>query len=345
MLAPPVDAGGIGRYAGRLADHLREHGLRVDHHPLAAGENRVDAVRRAASADVVHLQFEYGLFRPRLVGAWPALSLLALLSWLRGTPLVVTVHEVWTPADVGWLAFVYVWLVHALLAAAATELVFMSDGAREEFRPLLAPAARVPHGVDVAATDAVDPATAKRSFGVDPGETVVSQIGYVSPRKGTEAFLGLAADRPALRFLLAGGPLRAEDERYFERVTSDVPPNVTVTGLLEDDAFHRAFAATDVAVLAYRDIRQSGILNWCLAYGVPAVCRAVDRFERLAAAGAPLVLFHESDGEHPSLDAALEEALADADDLGERMRGFGRDRDMASVAATYRDRYEHHLGR
>lgn len=347
MVGPPTDAGGIGRYGAQLCDRLRGGpGLEVEYRRLSGGlVARVRTALAVRHADVVHLQFEYGLFRPRLLYAWLVLPVLLCGTRLRRTPVVVTVHEVWTGAAFGPVAFAYVRAVHWLLAVAASELVFMTPETRADFRPLPGTPTRViPHGVDVEAVRPVERPDARRSFGLDPDDVVVSQIGYVSPRKGTETFLELASDHPDHEFLLAGGPLRAEDRPYFEKVREAAPPNVTVTGVLSNERFHRAFVATDVAVLAYRDIRQSGILNWCFAYGVPAVCSSVERFETLWSEGAPLVLFGGG-SDRSSAAEALSEALSRRGQLSTEMQEYGKTRDLRSVAEAYGKRYRQLVNR
>ncbi|MFB6195790.1 MAG: glycosyltransferase [Haloplanus sp.] len=342
MVSPPPSSGGIGRYADQLSDCIESQTTRVQHAPLLAGLHARDYIRtarRATSADVAHVQFEYGHFRPKLCYVWVFLPVLFALSRRRDTPVVVTVHEVWTPDTVGAIQYAYVWFVHAALAFTATKLVFMTHDARVDFRPRgLVDTCRIPHGVNIGAVQDIDPTIARAAFGLDEDDTVVSQIGYVSPRKGTETFLDLAERHPEYEFLLAGGPLREEDRPYFEMMADRAPDNVRVTGVLSDERFHQAFVATDVAVLAYRDIRQSGILNWCFAYGVPAVCRAIDRFEELVDRGAPLDLFAD-DGDYPTVDEAIEQSLAEMDTRRDAMRSFGAEHALSRVGRRYVDLY------
>lgn len=343
ILAPPDTHGGIGRYADQLADHLRPDLAAADHEHLFEELHPREYLRaalRATEYDVVHLHFEYGLFRPKLLYAWLFLPIMLVFSRVRGTPVVVTVHEVWTPATVGRFQYVYVWFVHALLALTAGRLVFMTGNAEADFQPqALASTSRIPHGVDTGAVRDINVASARAKFGLDSDDRAISQIGYVSQRKGTETFLGLAKRHPEYEFLVAGGPLREEDEPYFERISAEAPENVQLTGVLSDRVFHEAFVATDVAVLAYQDIRQSGILNWCFAYGVPAVCRAIDRFEELSDRGAPLFLFAEDDPSYPSIDTAVQMALAERDSRGAEMRSFGDKYSLGSVASEYDSLY------
>lgn len=341
--APPSDHGGIGQYAEQLRTRVDDR-VKVDHVPLYEGLGFIDYVRAALCTknhDIAHIHFEYGFFRPKLLYIWLFFPLLYLYSKIHGVSIIVTVHEVWTRKKVGSIQYGYVWFVHMLLAFTATRLVFMTDGASADFRPHgIGDCEYIPHGVDTGAVKNIDPETARSAFGYEPDDIVIAQIGYVSPRKGTEDFLELASRYPEHEFLLAGGPLRKEDEPYFERVVEMAADNVHTTGVLSDEAFHSAFIATDVAVLAYHDIRQSGILNWCFAYGVPAVCRSISRFEELVEQGAPLVLFDTVNNRRLTIDQATDIALKEATERGTLMRNFGADRDLSCVAKQYVDLYQ-----
>ncbi len=341
VLAPPDDHGGIGRYAEQLRTRIADT-VDTTHIPLyevLGVVGYVQAALRATNSDVVHVQFEYGLFRPKLLYTWVFFSVLFLSAKPRDIPVVVTVHEVWILDVVGRVQYVYVWLVHLLLAITATRLVFMTEATESDFQPQnIVETERIPHGVNMDGVQDIEFEKARSSFGYDSDDTVISQIGYVSPRKGTKDFLSLADNYPQYKFLLAGGALRDEDEQYFDEAVEMAPENVHATGVLSDGVFHASFVATDVAILAYHDIRQSGILNWCFAYGVPVVCRAIGRFEALAERGAPLVLFDESKF-YPSIDEAVDTALTEAADRAKSMQAFGTKRNFTRVASQYIDIY------
>jgi glycosyltransferase involved in cell wall biosynthesis len=58
--------------------------------------------------------------------------------------------------------------------------------------------------------------------------------------------------------------------------------NVEITGELDEEAFHAAFVAADLVVLPYRKVTQSGVFNWCVAYGVPVIGSDTAYFRSLA---------------------------------------------------------------
>lgn len=339
VVAPPVDHGGIGQYADQLQSKMASE-VRAEHILLYEGMSAskyVSTATRATKKDIIHIHFEYGLFRPKLLYALIFFPVLFFMSRFRRVPIVITIHEVWTTETVGRIQYGYIWLIHVAVAVTASRLVFMTENAEDDFRPSRVSKSKlIPHGVDIDAVRDIDRTEARTLLDLEPGDTIVSQIGFVSRRKGTDDFLELARRHPEHEFVIAGGPLRGEDERYFQQVLDSAPENVRITGILSDSEFHATFVATDVAVLAYRDIRQSGILNWCFAYGIPAVCRAIERFEQLTEQGAPLVLFGENYG---SIDEALATALDESDSRSEKMCDFGTEYDLSEVAARYVELY------
>ncbi|GAA0297138.1 hypothetical protein [Halarchaeum salinum] len=314
FVTPPQDEGGIGKYADGICREMRDD-AQVSRLDLPEGLGLIKHVALAwhagtTDADVVHVQFEYAFFNPKLVFAWVFFPLLAVLTRLHGTSTAVTMHEVWESDTVdGGLEWRYVWITHTLIAVTTDSLVFLSQNASEAFDvPVPVKRATLPHGVDLGETRSVDEGSAKELFGFSPDDSIIAQIGYVSPRKGTELFLKLAEKYPEHQFLIAGGPRREEDQEYFEGVRQNAPGNVTVTGVLSDRRFHAAFVATDVAVLSYTDIRQSGILNWCFAYCVPTICRRIPYFERIAAEWGGILLFDDMSGAVERLSIALRES-------------------------------------
>ncbi|UPV74289.1 hypothetical protein M0R89_17350 [Halorussus limi] len=189
----------------------------------------------------------------------------------------------------------------------------------------------LPHGVDVRGTRDVAPAEAKRRFDIDSDATVVSQIGYVAPRKNTDVMLELADSFPEYEFLVAGGPRRDDEREYFQSIRSNAPSNLTITGVLPDEDFHAAFAATDLAVLSYSDIRQSGILNWCFAYRVPMLCRRIPYFERIASKWGGIALYEPDD----DLGDRLREAVSDLETLEREMDSFREANSFEAVAGEH----------
>jgi len=182
------------------------------------------------------------------------------------------------------------------LLAVADVLVFLSPHSERRFidesSATVNRSVQIPHGVSVDSTPSTNPARARSQFGYDADDKLITEPGYISPRKGSHLFVPLAERLPEYEFLLAGGPESSENEQYTDRIVSNAPPNLQVTGELSNERFHAAFRATDLAVLPYREIgtsgitnriSQSGILNRCMAYGLPVLGSDYQYFRDLEA--------------------------------------------------------------
>jgi glycosyltransferase involved in cell wall biosynthesis len=356
---PPTETSGTGNYAAALAGALDEHAdLDRVFVPVDARSPvpflRVPFDRRVADAAVVHVQFDYVLFGPR--GAYVLLlfPLLFLVARRHGTRLVVTLHEALTGDHVAPplapLKRAYLRALNMTVAACADQLVFLSEQGRDRFTDGVDARATtvVPHGVDRDASLDVDAADAKREFGYDPGDVVVVEPGYVDPRKGTDVFVDLARRRPDWEFLVAGGPARERHRAFAESLRADAPDNVTLTGRLPEERFHRAFVAADAAVLPYREaaqtgvvnpVTQSGVFNQCAAHRLPVAATDCRRFRAVNEAwGCPL-LFDVDELE--DVAARLDRLLADEE--RERLRAalgaYAEANDFERVAEAHLDIY------
>jgi len=303
LVSSPMDGScGIGTYARSLIlgfeDEVDVNVVTLETHSngLRAIYLYVRAAIRAGQTDddLVHIQHEYGLFGPKWYLLWAFYPLLLFLTRISGTPVVITVHEAWNADRVDpplkQLKTSYIWLVNRLITLTATSMIFLSANCEKKFKQSVTVqnCHRITHGVDDQIID-VPKAEAKERFGFEPDDTVITEPGYVRPSKGYETFLEIAERMPEYEFLIAGGS-RGADE-YFESVVESAPDNVTITGHLDEDEFHLAFQASDVVVLPYNEVAQSGIFNMCMTYEIPTVASKLSYFSRIQLEYECLILF------------------------------------------------------
>jgi len=316
MIATPGDAScGIGTYARDLSNALAEvsasiapgdsrsetgaDGATTDaidveqDHPTAAHFVSVALRAVARDSDVVHVQHEYGLFR-RPGSSYPGFlglvffPVLWLAARVRRKPIVVTLHSVLTPsaAEAPLSERLYLLLMHTLIARVADHVIFLSEDCEERFHEDVAQSpdeySVLPHGVNVRDASPVDQATAREHFGLDPEADVVAIPGFVRPPKGHDVFVEVAKELPDVEFLIAGGsrPKGFEDE-FVAEIEAEAPENVTITGVLDDEAFPLALATADLALLPYRGVTQSGTFNWCAAQELPILGSDRSYFSRI----------------------------------------------------------------
>lgn len=337
---------GIATYTTTLARALAVESHRT---PLKLRSlNLVHYLRRAVQAgltdaEVIHLQHEYDIYGPKSVASWIALPVVWLLARVRGRPIVTTLHSAWTRETVGppllGLKMVYLRLNNRMIAAVTDHAIFLSAETRDAFEQTasLANVTVVGHGVP---TDLhpVPQEEAKRRFGIDPDRPLVAEPGFVRPQKGYHLFLDVAEHVDDAAFLIAGGIQEGEYADYLANIETRAGDDVAITGVLEDEKFHAAFSAMDVALLPYETVTQSGILNWCLAYEVPVVGTDIEEFRELNETyGFPAVF--EADDPQAGAEA-VRSILDNPEPLLAAMRAYRDDHGMDEVAAAHVDLYQ-----
>jgi glycosyltransferase involved in cell wall biosynthesis len=243
------------------------------------------AIRAGLTDDpTIHVQHEYGIYGPKSLWSFLFFPILFVLSRIRGQSVVVTFHSAWNDDTIGPPLMgpkrLYVTVNNQLLAATVDHAIFLSDNASAAFQQSvkLADIEIFPHGVQVD-TESLDQGSAKERLGYDPETTLVVQPGYIRQEKGCDAFVKIATHFENVQFLLAGGC--QSDKSYCESVREAAPENVRITGQLPDRLFHAAFNAADMVVLPYREVTQSGVFNWCVAYELPVLGSDSEYFRSL----------------------------------------------------------------
>ncbi|MDZ5812722.1 glycosyltransferase [Halorubrum sp. AD140] len=298
MAATPGDGScGIGTYTRDLLagiDGIESEFVHIAQEDRSLGDFlslAVQAVR--GTGDVIHVQHEYGLFRrdgskfPGVMGL-VFFPLLFLFSRLRSKRVVVTMHSVLNPEpdESPFSVRLYLLLMHKLLATGTAHLIFLSPDCASKFLADVGVDddgySVLSHGVNTEVPGESNAAEAKRAFGFDSDDDVVAIPGFVRPPKGHDIFVELARALPEYEFMIAGGARpKGADFEFAEQIREEAPENVTVTGVLDDEAYWTALAAPDLAVLPYRVVSQSGTFNSCATRELPVLASDVDYFRRI----------------------------------------------------------------
>lgn len=337
---------GIATYTTSLEDELD---VETERTPVRLRSwNILHYVQKAIEAgredsDVIHLQHEYGIFGPKSAASWVFLPIIHLIAAIRGIPIVVTLHTAWNEETIDTPLFalksLYVHLNNRLIAAIADHLIFLSENAREKFEAdIVHPSVTVmPHGVQ---TDVRDIPDAKDWFGYEENDALVVEPGYVRPQKGYKTLLTVAEALPEVKFLIAGGTQDESHEAYAQHIQEESPPNVSMTGVLDDDLFHAAFAAADLVFLPYESVTQSGILNWCIAYKCPVLASDKAYFRNIAGECEGVQVF----GTVEKAISAVRSISTDTDKramMAQGMCDYGKTNSMAEVANEHQEIYKH----
>jgi len=342
LVGPPESNGGVGQYTSDFADAMDGD---VCVRRFDVGMKPISHIRLAIQAawddtDAVHIQFVYSFLGP--AGAFSVLffPLLYLFTRIRSKRLVLTLHEVWDESDTDSLPKrLYAGFVHTMLSVCSDSVTFLSENGEDWFHRngWVGETHVVPHGVNTNATREIE--NARDWFGFDAEDLVISQHGYVNPRKGIETFFEIAEELPEYEFLLAGGPRTEEHEEYFEELCASAPENVTITGVLDEEEFHAAFNATDLVVLPYENINQSGIFNWCVAYEVPTIASEIPYFETTRKRwGCPETFPRECTGEAVDLVEQLSLSGSKRSQLVASMARYRAENSMGGVFKWFQER-------
>lgn len=146
----------------------------------------------------------------------------------------------------------------------------------------------IPFGINNAVPNTkLTSAAARRQLGYKPEEKVILFFGAVRPYKGIEylasAFVRLASRHPDYRLIIAGEP-KSGTEEYVLGIQSilSAVDQVQVTQKFEfipDEQTELYFKASDVSVLPYTQVFQSGVLFLSYSFGLPVIASEVGSFK------------------------------------------------------------------
>ena len=256
--------------------------------------------------DLVHVQFEYGIF-PSLKLGKRTLTAFAALPFYVGLGIgnrrvITTMHEPRKTLPSGSrISVLYTRLLDKLIFSVSDLIVVHTQESKRVLNSV--------HGVDSAKLHVIphgsfehpkfsDKEAAKAKLGLQ-GKTVVTILGFVTNKKGHDLAIPLLQkiDRN-VQLVIAGGPQNAQDEQYIaslKKLAEDygVSDRVTFTGFLEDLA--PTINASDIALLPYRNVTDSGVLHLLIAYRVPTLASDLAAFREIYNEFGCLDLFRAGD--------------------------------------------------
>ena len=142
-------------------------------------------------------------------------------------------------------------------------------------------------------------------------KVVITILGFVTPKKGHDLVIPLLPKIDYnVQLVIAGGPQNAQDEQYINKLKKlaeqyHCADRVTFTGYLPD--FTDVLNASDVALLPYRYVTDSGVLHLLTAYGVPIIASDLEAFREVYDEYGCLMLFKSGDSQ--DLLAKMQELL------------------------------------
>lgn len=298
------------------------------------------ALKARKGADVVHVQFDCGFFgtfgRGRLSLSGMYVPLFYLILKAPGGPRVVTtvheLHDAKKDYAGGWLYWpmrVYYTLVYRPMVGLSDAVVAHTAGTVRDLSQYARTdkATIIPHACFI--RPILRPmAECKEKLGLH-GRRVVTMFGFVSRSKGHDLALDAMKDMPEDVVLYVAGDGRGpEDKLYVDELKAKarapgLDGRVRFHGYVSEEDMPYVMCASDIVLMPYRHVVQSGALYYALAYGKPVLASNIGGFAEITTSYGCIETFEP--GNTADLRTKLTEIMAD-----EQLR-----RSMAEKAASY----------
>jgi glycosyltransferase involved in cell wall biosynthesis len=195
----------------------------------------------------------------------------------------------------------------------------------------------------------LDKQTVKKKLGLEQ-KTVVTVLGFVTAKKGHDIVIPLLPKISRdIQLVIAGGPQNAQDEKYIAHLKKlvdqyGVSDRVTFTGYIQDLTL--ILNASDVALLPYRYVTESGILRLLIAYKVPTLTSDLAAFKEIYDEFGCLDLFRAGDSK--DLNEKLQAMLSDSQHrimLREKCTEMWNTTKWSNIAERHLELYRHILSK
>jgi len=320
------------------------------------------ALTARKGADVVHVQYDCGFFGTISIGKLSLSGMYTPLFYLLvrafgGPKVVTTIHELQDARKnyVGrWLyrpMHLYYKAVYWSMAALSSVVLVHTRGTIESMSQYFAlkNAEIVPHAVFIQPAF-LPKEECKAKLGLS-GKRVVTMFGYVSSSKGHELAIEAIRGMPADIVLYIAGDARTPDDKAFvlglkEKVRAlDMQERVRFHGYVRDEDTPVVMGATDLILMPYSHIVQSGAVNFALAYLKPVLASDIGGFAEIAEKYGCIETFTPQD--IGSLREKLASMLSgdDMNSLIDKIRGYIREVNMDTIAARTAAVYKRILDR
>jgi glycosyltransferase involved in cell wall biosynthesis len=301
---------GIATYSAFLAEELQKKvKLYIASLPNKNAINpcfKILGYSVGSSHDLVHVQFEYGLF-PSLKLGKKTLTSFSALSFYFGLAMgnrrvVTTIHEPRKAALAGVRSgYFYTNLLDKVIFAVSDMIIVHTRESKQLMKTVYGVEESklriLPHG-SYQKPNFKNKDECKHRLNLQ-NRIVVTILGFVTPKKGHDLVIPLLPNLDRnVQLVIAGGPQNAQDEQYIGKLKKLTEQNhcedrVTFTGYLPD--FTDVLNATDMALLPYRNVTDSGVLHLLTAYGVPIIASDLEAFREVYDEYGCLILFKSGD--------------------------------------------------
>jgi len=343
IISPEHDNGGVGKYTTELCSNLTIESVRTRINPSNPTVSQVFSSCKKilfGRYPITHLQYLY-------FGSYGAMTIPILLccmvhKLIYRNNVFVTAHELWgeetrssSPKLIGSM---YIWMYHSLVALSTTEIIFLNERTEQEWHGMNPSSAVLSH--EVKKVDRMDTEEARDMIDVNDSDLIILP-GYLSKRKNYQLFMEIARNFPDKKFVITGGPRTDNATDIKQKIESDKPSNVSLTGRLEPDVFHAWFDAADTVLLPYRHTWQSGIFNLCASHECAVLSSDIDYFASIKEQYNCLKTFEQDSVEQASKKLGrLLENPQEQERLGLKISEYASDRSFIDIVQKHETMYD-----
>ena len=236
-------------------------------------------------------------------------TLLMLYYKALGKRVVFTVHNVNAGVRDGndsWLNRLTLRIQYHLADHLFVHTDKMKQELGQEFGVRPSSVTEIPFGINNSVPNTrLTLSEARQKLGIEPREKVILFFGNIAPYKGLEyltaAFEKLAKEQSGFRLIVAGRP--KECEAYWAPLHSSLQEGIHRGEIIlkleyiPDEETEVYFKASDVLVLPYTHIYQSGVLFLGHSFGLPVLASDVGSLRDDIATGETGFIFRPEDAE------------------------------------------------
>jgi glycosyltransferase involved in cell wall biosynthesis len=295
---------GIADYSCFLSDELGKQNVRVHIIPISRTLTVNPAysfalgVKAGNSCDVVHVQFEYGLF------ANFAALLFYIGLFLRNSRTITTFHEIGGEFAGRIVRKLYARLLNRIICGVSDFVIVHNTYSAKKLFSTVRGMNRskvkiIQHGC-YEMPSFIDKEACKAKLNLS-GKKILTIFGFVSKSKGHDLVVKIIPFLPEkIHLLIAGCPNDRKQETYYKDLRKmarelNSVNKITFVGYIADEDVPILLNATDLVLLPYRAVTQSGILNIAVAYRVPTIASDLEAFKEIKDQYGCIELFRTCD--------------------------------------------------
>lgn len=205
----------------------------------------------------------------------------------------------------------------------------------------------IPHGNYSYFTKSISKSDARSKLGFHEDDELLLFFGTLRPDKGLDIVLDalqlLSSSSPKLKLVIAGKPFGDMSEASINSMilSRDLKDRVILHGkFIPDSDVDYYFCASDILLLTYRRVYESGVLNLAQTYGRAVICSDLPEFRESIEHLVNGMLFSANDSK--ALTLTISEILANReyDELGKRAQRISQEKgDWHMIASLYSREY------